>query len=791
MATNTELKINVTVVGTETATQRIKSLDEAVSKTASNVGDNMTNSFIKGGLAVNAITAAAKLGFEAIQKVGEIAVNAAKEGWDFATQLEQTALSFAVLTGSAETAKTTLKDLSDFSLRTPFTFEDLTLSSKKLLAYGVEAKELIPVLETLGNVAASVGVDKFPQLTLAYGQVKAATKLTGMELRQFTETGIPMLEMLADAFNGVSNSTKMGTKWTKEATKRNGELSKAYTTVVKKMADLEDKGEKGTELWYKYDSQANSLAEKMNALNKEFGNTGISIMDVQNKIRIGAVSFDMVTEAFRLASAEGGRYHDMMILQSKTVLGLGSNFEDLRKRFLAAMMGFDAATGDIIKGGVLDVVREKLAGLFQWFMDNEVAIRSTFTQIGLWAGNAINGIVATVQSFSNDALVRGFGALIAGLFPDTKQEQEAIVQGIKDIEKQIIISTPAMEAFKELIKGLFGGEETMGGQTWNERIKNNTDLAMESLGRVVIGIAKFAIAVVQAGVLIGAAFVQIGAELELLKVKASNFIWPTEGNAKMIESLQAVSDGATVVMEEMTTKLNEYSLEFNNDWTTAVNNVSGTGASTSSKFSTDFINGMNGQAQAITNSMKAPITTAANDILTTTSNAGVQAGANINSGINSYNSTIQTSIKSPFSSTLPSILQIGSNSGSGYTNAMAKAINDSKGNVTSAINNLKNSLPKGFVANVVPGTNRVAITTTYAQGGIVPGTSMSGDKVMIGANSGEMILNKQQQSGLFDFLKNLGTQRPSISVGNVSFGGADRTQMQQENMFMNLLVNAA
>lgn len=38
----------------------------------------------------------------------------------------------------------------------------------------------------------------------------------------------------------------------------------------------------------------------------------------------------------------------------------------------------------------------------------------------------------------------------------------------------------------------------------------------------------------------------------------------------------------------------------------------------------------------------------------------------------------------------------------------------------------------------------------FAQGGIVPGTSTSGDRVRANVNSGEMILNKQQQSNLFD-----------------------------------------
>jgi hypothetical protein len=42
----------------------------------------------------------------------------------------------------------------------------------------------------------------------------------------------------------------------------------------------------------------------------------------------------------------------------------------------------------------------------------------------------------------------------------------------------------------------------------------------------------------------------------------------------------------------------------------------------------------------------------------------------------------------------------------------------------------------------------------FANGGIVSGTSYTGDNVPVQVNSGEMILNKQQQSNMFDLLSN-------------------------------------
>jgi len=46
-------------------------------------------------------------------------------------------------------------------------------------------------------------MDKLPNLTYAMGQVRAAGKLMGQDLMQFTNAGVPMLEALGKTL-GVS-----------------------------------------------------------------------------------------------------------------------------------------------------------------------------------------------------------------------------------------------------------------------------------------------------------------------------------------------------------------------------------------------------------------------------------------------------------------------------------------------------------------------------------------------------------------------------------------------------------
>jgi hypothetical protein len=56
--------------------------------------------------------------------------------------------------GSATEAKQLLSDLSEFAKRTPFELVGIRENAKQLIAYGYEAKEIIPTLEILGNISA-------------------------------------------------------------------------------------------------------------------------------------------------------------------------------------------------------------------------------------------------------------------------------------------------------------------------------------------------------------------------------------------------------------------------------------------------------------------------------------------------------------------------------------------------------------------------------------------------------------------------------------------------------------
>lgn len=79
------------------------------------------------------------------------------------------------------------------------------------------------------------------------------------------------------------------------------------------------------------------------------------------------------------------------------------------------------------------------------------------------------------------------------------------------------------------------------------------------------------------------------------------------------------------------------------------------------------------------------------------------------------------------------------------------------------------------------------IGSMYAQGGIVPGTSTTGDKVPARVNSGEMILNQAQQANLFAMANGQGGGGQGIVVhesivvhGNLDSAAADQVRSDRE-----------
>lgn len=273
---------------------------------------------------------------------------------------EQTKIAFETMLGSAETAQKTLADLSAFAARTPFELPQLEQASKQLLAYGTTAEDLIPTLTMLGDITAGVGMDKLPQLILAFGQVKAATKLTGMELRQFTEAGVPILDALVQHFNktggaakSVGNAAGLTAKQIKKlegtTTSANSKLHSLTITLEKQTNRLQTMANSGKlssaaykNLQIDIQETQRKIAEAQGTISKNtstldlasqsvtsFGEASkVTAAQVQQMVSDGTVSFADVQAALGSLTGEGGRFFNLMDKQSQSLGGLWSTLKD-------------------------------------------------------------------------------------------------------------------------------------------------------------------------------------------------------------------------------------------------------------------------------------------------------------------------------------------------------------------------------------------------------------------------------------------------------------------------------
>lgn len=133
---------------------------------------------------------------------GFIAAYGGKKLWDLLigsnAEMEQYTTSLEVMLGSASKASAMIEKMRDFAAKTPLTLENVISGGSLLMSYGVDESNLIDTMTKLGNLASG-NAEKMDRITLAYGQMLAKGKVTGEELMQMTEAGVPLQTALAES----------------------------------------------------------------------------------------------------------------------------------------------------------------------------------------------------------------------------------------------------------------------------------------------------------------------------------------------------------------------------------------------------------------------------------------------------------------------------------------------------------------------------------------------------------------------------------------------------------------
>ncbi len=167
----------------------------------------------------NGLATVGKLAGRGAVLFGGLAGAGAFMGLQTAAGMEQARISFTTMLGSAQKADGFLKQLAAFAAKTPFEFPELQTAASSLISAGFAAKDVIPIMTNLGDVTSGMGTgaEGVQRATVALQQMSAAGKITGEDLNQLRDAGVPVFDLLSaatgkskEAISALAQEGKLG-----------------------------------------------------------------------------------------------------------------------------------------------------------------------------------------------------------------------------------------------------------------------------------------------------------------------------------------------------------------------------------------------------------------------------------------------------------------------------------------------------------------------------------------------------------------------------------------------------
>lgn len=207
------------------------------------------------------LTVAAAAGFAAmkLKDYGQYALSTS-------AAFEQLAISFRVMTGSAQTGQELTDAIIELGAKTPMTAQQLSKAAQLLLSFGESAENIIPDLKLLGDITGGE-VNRFNQLSLAFAQVGANGKLMGQDLLQMVNAGFNPLQIISQ-----KTGKSMG-----ELRKEMGEGRISFQMVAQAMRDAASEGGRYFGLM---EQQSQSLNGRLSTLGDTWEQVAKNIGDV-------------------------------------------------------------------------------------------------------------------------------------------------------------------------------------------------------------------------------------------------------------------------------------------------------------------------------------------------------------------------------------------------------------------------------------------------------------------------------------------------------------------------------
>lgn len=375
----------------------------AAQKKAADAASDATKKNDRTKASLDGIKTAASLAFAALAAgaaaVGMSSVKAAGK-------MEQLEIAFTTMLGSADKAKTMLNELQDFAQATPFDLESVTNGSRRLLAMGFAAEQIIPVMTAVGDAASGLGLqaDGIDRITLAMGQMAAKGKVSAEEIRQLAEAGIPAWKFISDSL-GITIPEAM---------------KKAEQSQI---------------------SAAQGLNAIVAGMNNKFG----GMMEAQSK------TID-------------GMWSNLMDSISRTSIAVGNDIVktfDLHKRLASAMDFFDDFRKRVDNSGLRSAIIQSVPTevVAAAFVAIDIAVVTTLLPAISKAIAAFRALRGAMLSTPIGIAATGVAALATAAYDKAQQyerggqERQDLLQGVFDTE--------GVSGYEDYIKAATGAPETV------------------------------------------------------------------------------------------------------------------------------------------------------------------------------------------------------------------------------------------------------------------------------------------------------------------------------------------
>lgn len=178
---------------------------EQQAATSGNSFGQLAGAMTVGGVAANAISGA-------FSAVANAASGAAQGVLSLASRLEQARIGFTTMLGSVEKADEFIGQLQQKAESTAFNFPGIQQVAQSFLAMGIDAKNVIPIIDDVSNALSAAGhggeTDRLERIGQSLSEIAAQGKLSGEQIRELSRNGIAVLPLLAEAFGKTEGEVK-------------------------------------------------------------------------------------------------------------------------------------------------------------------------------------------------------------------------------------------------------------------------------------------------------------------------------------------------------------------------------------------------------------------------------------------------------------------------------------------------------------------------------------------------------------------------------------------------------